>query len=388
MKNHPLKALGLAVATLVLQTQAQAAPTESQLNSVKLYGDVTIAQDSVTSWGPWTEFEPPAAGNPPLAQLPTTADLYRTLPQATTPGGTTTPPVVTPDPEPEPALVGFAGYYALFRGGESGQELTTDGPHPIILTGTEKTASTGGTFLPDALTLQVTPITGEYPPPTSIDLILDPERGVYTSSLTPTESGETLLALISNSEAPVDAQTNQVSFYQLVSYIGAPDGGSSPQVVSHLGVIGYGTPAGDMAALKRGNVTATYAGHSLTNGSAFVPMTMDVNFGTSTWSGTFNNGANSNVSVGDVTKTAVGFSVQGGVINGASFSTNAGSTFSATDGSVAGRVNGSFYGPQAAAAAGAYDVTKNGVRYVDPFLAVKQVNTVTTPSNPAGTPAK
>ncbi|MGH6649161.1 transferrin-binding protein-like solute binding protein [Aquabacterium sp.] len=384
MKHHPpLKALALAVAALLLQAQAQAAPTEAQLNGVKVYGDVTIAQDSVTSWGPWTEFEPPAAGNPPLAQLPTTADLYRTLPQATTPGngGGTTPPEVPP----ALSLVGFGGYYALFRGGESGEDLTTDGPHPINVTGTQTTASTGGTFLPDAFVLQVSPITGEYPPPTSMALILDPERGIYTSSLTPTESGETLFALVNNPDAPVDAQANQVSFYQLVSYIGAPEGGASPQVVSHLGVIGYATPEFDMAALKRGNVSATYAGHSLTNGSAFVPMTMDVNFGTSTWNATFNGGANSTVNVGDVAKTAVGFSVQGGVINGSSFTTTGASTFSATDaGSVAGRVNGSFYGPQAAAVGGAYDVTKNGVRYVDPFIGVKQPATTPTPSQPTG----
>ena len=370
MKNHSLKALSLAVATLLLQSQAQAAPTNAELNSVKLYGDVTIAQDSVSGWGPWTEFEPPAAGNPPLARLPGTSEFYRTLPQATT------------------NLIGFSGYYSLAN---SGTAIVTKGPNPITVTGTP-TRISSGSFLPDSFVLQVTPSTaGEYPPPTAVPLIFDPSRGVHTSSLTPTPEGETLLALVSNPDSPVDAQANQVSFYQLVSYIGAQEGGSSPQVVSHVGVIGYGTPAGDMAALMRGNVNATYAGHSLTNGDAFAPMTMNVQFGQGTWNGMFNNGANTTIQIdnGDsttTTKVAVGFSVQGGVINGSSFSTNAGSTFSATDGAVTGKVNGSFYGPQAAAVGGAYDVTKNGVRYVDPFIGVKTATptVVPTPNTPVG----
>ena len=354
MKNHSLKALSLAVATLLLQSQAQASPTNAELNSVKLYGNVTIAQDSVTGWGPWTEFEPPAAGNPPLAQLPSTAELYRTLPQATTPPGVTPPVVVKPE------LIGFGGFYSQLQTGEG---LEVDGPHPITVTGATTKASTGGTFLPDAFVLQVGPtVTGEYPPPTSVALTLDTEQGFYTSSLTPTPEGETRLALLTNEASPVDTQSNQVSFYQLMSYIGAPEGGTSPQVVTHIGVIGYGTPAGDMAALMRGNVNATYAGHSLTNGDEFKPMIMNVQFGQGTWDASFNGGANTVSTTGAV---AVGFNVQGGVINGSSFSTNAGSTFSATDGAVTGRVNGSFYGPQAAAVGGAYDVTHSRPQ---PFL--------------------
>lgn len=364
MKNHSLKALSLAVATLVLQAQAHAAPTEAQLSGVKVYGDVTIAQDSVTSWGPWTEFEPPAAGTPPPAQLPTTADLYRTLPQTTTGNGTT------------PQLIGFGGYYALIRGGESGEEL--NGPHSITLSGSQTTASTGGTFMPDAFVLNVIPGTGDYPPPTSVALSL--QNGVYISSSTLSPEGQTLLALVNNPDAPVDERATQVSFYQLVAYIAAPDGTESPQVVKQLGVIGYGTPAGDMAALKNGGVTATYTGNALTDGNGFTPMTMNVNFGTGTWSGTVNGGANSNVVVGDVTKTAVGFNVSGGVITGSTFSTNAASTFSSTDGgSISGKMGGAFFGPQAAAAGGTYDVTKNGTRYVDPFITVKQPTSNITP---------
>lgn len=372
MKNPSLKALSLAVATLVVQSQAQAAPTNAELNSVKLYGDVTIAQDSVNGWGPWTEFEPPAAGNPPLAQLPGTSEFYRTLPQATTPD-----------------LIGFSGYYSQTN---TGTIIEAKGPNPITVRGTPTVISSGSSFLPDSFVLRMQPSSaGEYPPPTSVALTLDPSRGIYTSSLTPTPNGETLLALVSNPDSPVDAQANQVSFYQLVSYIGAPEGGSAPQVVSHVGVIGYGTPAGDMAALMRGNVNATYVGHSLTNGDAFTPMAMNVQFGQGTWNAIFNNGANTTTQVnnGDstiTTKVAVGFSVQGGVINGSSFSTNANSTFSASDGAVTGKVNGSFYGPQAAAVGGAYDVTKNGVRYVDPFIGVKTATptVVPTPTAPTG----
>lgn len=368
MKNHSLKALSLAVATLLVQSQAQAAPTNAELNSVKLYGDVTIAKDSVSSWGPWTEFEPPAAGNPPLARLPGTAELYRTLPQATTPAGGVTPPVVV---TPEPDLVGFGAFYTLTTSPEGPDQV--NGPHPINVAGTTIPPKTTESWLPDSFQMAIAPITGTYPPPNSVQLTLQ-EGGEYSHS---TENGQTTLTLIENPDDPVDAQSNQVSIYKFLSYILSPED-RAPQVISHFGVIGYKTSAIDMATLGQTNASFTYNGYSLTNGNAFAPMIMQVNLaGSGSWSGTWNNGADSN--------GAVGYSVTGGAINGSTFSTTAASTFSSTDpGSITGKVSGAFYGPMASAVGGIADITKNGTRYVDPFLATKQLNTiVTTPNAPA-----
>lgn len=359
MKNHSLKALSLAVATLLLQSQAQAAPTEAQLSGVKLYGDVTIAKDSVTSWGPWTEFEPPAAGAPPLGQLPNTAELYRTLARASA-----------------PELIGFAGVYTQVRTGEG---LGFADPYTIGLNGTPTKVSQDGSFLPDSFVLQVTGTNaGNYPLPTSVPLTL--QDGVYVSSLTPTTEGLTTLALLTNPDDPIDAQASQVSFYQLVSYLGSPDG-PSPQVLLQTGVIGYATSAADMANLQSGKVKATYTGYALTFEAGFVPLIMHVDFGASTWDATVNNGANTN--------GTAGFHVDKGRIDGSLLSTTASSSFtSTTPGLITNAtMGGSLFGTQAAAVGGNYNVTQNGTQYSATYAGVKSATpapTVTTPSTPTG----
>ncbi|MBA4111692.1 MAG: hypothetical protein C0487_19090 [Leptothrix sp. (in: Bacteria)] len=354
MKNPSLKALSLAVATLVVQSQAQAAPTNAELNSVKLYGNVTIAQDSVNGWGPWTEFEPPAAGNPPLAQLPTTPDPYRTLPQAA--AGS----VVVPLPE----LLGFGAFYTLIT--KPGAPDLIDGPHPINVSGTTITPTTTASWMPDSFQMDIAPITGAYPPPNSMPLAL--QEGVYANT---TENGQTSLTLVENPDDPGDAEANQVSFYKFLSYLRSPED-RAPQVITQLGVIGRPTSAADMAELKARNFSGTYTGYSLTNGGGFAPMTMDVNLaGEGSWSGTWNNGVTAN--------GVVGFSVTDGAINGSTFSTTAASKFSPN---TTGSINGGFYGANASALGGVADITQNGTRYVDPFRATLQQNTATVPQTP------
>lgn len=368
MKNHSLKALSLAAATLLLQSQAGAAPTSAELNSVKLYGDVTIAQDSVSGWGPWTEFEPPAAGNPPLAQLPGTSELYRTLPQAATPPGVTPPEVVTSPPE----LVGFGAFYTLIN---NGTPVTDDRAHPVTLTGTAVSPASAGKLLPDTLVLQMNAVTGVYPPPTAVQLTRQ-EDGTYTriSNLEFTK-----LTLIASPDAPTNAPA-PVSFYQLISYIsdGNTESNATVQGVGHSGVIGYTTSITDIAALRLGNVVATYNGHSLVNQQAsLAPMTMTVNFGQSSWTGIWNNGADAN--------GAIGFSASGS-ISGAQFNSTTGSITALDSNNISGSVRGAFYGTQAAAVGGIADITKNNVHHVDPFIAFKQPtpSTTPTPSPPSG----
>ncbi len=74
-----LRATSLAAA-LVTGLSAHAA-TPAEMQTIKLYGDVTIAQDSVKAWGPWEQFEAPAAGNPPVlpAFRSDASSLYRPI---------------------------------------------------------------------------------------------------------------------------------------------------------------------------------------------------------------------------------------------------------------------------------------------------------------------
>lgn len=354
----PLKAIALAVAALTLQAQAIAAPSEAQLNSIKLYSDVTIAQDSVTGWGPWTEFEPPAAGNPPLNLPPANSDLYRRLPQVANGGGD------------QGALLGFSTFYTVVN---DGGPVTDGQPNAITLTGTALSGTTAGNLLPNTLQLQVNPVTGVYPPPSTVQLELQAD-GTYRRV---NNQEFTQLNVVASPDAP-SGSTAPVTFYQLISYIAqgyAEGADSAVQGVGHTGVIGITTSQSDMDGLLRGNVSATYNGHSLVNQGSLAPMTMTVNFGQSTWTGTWNNGADAN--------GAVGFSAAGS-ISGSQFSSTPGSITALDSNNVSGSVRGAFYGTQAAAVGGIADITKNSVRQINPFIAFRQPSITPTPNVPVG----
>ena len=360
MKNLPLKTLALALSAIAVNMPVAAEPTAKQMNSIKLYGDVTIAQDSVTEWGPWTEFEPPAAGNPPLNLPPANAVLYRTLP-------------LLADAE----LLGFGTFYTVVN---NGTPVSDDQAFAVVVTGTSGSPTSPGKLLPDSLTLQTNAITGVYPPPNTVDLALQGD-GTYrrVSNL---EFDQ--LTLLASPDEPSDATPAPVTFYQLISYIsdGNTEGNPIVQGVATTGVIGRTTPITDIAALRLGNVTATYDGHSLVNQArvnqaGVAPMTMTVNFGQSAWTGTWNSGRDTN--------GAVGFSASGRIA-GAQFSSAPGSITALDSNNISGSVKGAFYGAQAAAVGGIADITKNNVHYVDPFIAYKQpaVAPTPTPNVPSG----
>ncbi|RZK99559.1 MAG: hypothetical protein EOP36_18925 [Rubrivivax sp.] len=358
MTRTALKALSLAMATLALQTQAVAAPTAEQLNSIKLYSDVTIAQDSVTGWGPWTEFEPPAAGSPPLNLPPATSDLYRTLPQL-----------------PDRELLGFGTFYTVLN---NDTPVSSGAANAIILNGTALSPTSAGKLLPDSFELRLNAITGTYSPPNTVRLTLQAD-GTYQYA---SNQEFVKMTLFASPDAPTDAPS-PVTFQQLVHYISGRDAEGNPvaQGTVVTGPIGYTTPVADIAALRRGNVVATYNGHSLLNAlnegveGKVAPMTMTVNFGQSSWSGTWNNGVDAN--------GAVGFSAAG-TISGARFNSAPGSITALDSNNISGSVRGAFYGAQAAAVGGIADITKNNVRRVDPFIAFKQPAITPTPGTPTG----
>jgi hypothetical protein len=353
--NHPtralpatLKALSLAVAsTLLMQGHALAVASNAELNSIKLYGDVTIAQDSPEQWGPWTQFEAPAAGPGPLVLQKFNPELFRTLPVVAGQA-----PVVVPELPKD--LTGFGVFWNL-----NTQTEDSDGPHSLSLTGSSVTPSSTGSVFPDAMRTLTTPLsTGSYLQVDSGTLTL--QEGGYSR-----DDGQgkiTTLALIATD--PADAEATQVSYYMktISTYISSPDE-RAPMTSNEFGVIGKLTPESDMARLANSvdvrDFQATYQGNSLLNNASVI---LDVNFKTAQWSGSWNGGTGN-----------MGFDAVGS-ISGAQFSSTSVSTRDET--SISGIVKGGFFGPNAGAAAGVSDITKGGVRTVDPFITYKQPTNV------------
>jgi C-lobe and N-lobe beta barrels of Tf-binding protein B len=159
----------------------------------------------------------------------------------------------------------------------------------------------------------------------------------------------------------------------------------SMQFQNSVGVAGVTTSDADMANLRASNATATYTGYDLNGLNAKVKpnVTLSVNFGNGSFTGSVNGGADrgtvqtQNTTRGTQLAGLVGVNIDKGVITGANFMSTA---LSATDGKIgAGSVvQGAFFGPSAAAAGGVVNITKtsdNGAYtnaiHVTPFLTVR-----------------
>lgn len=351
---------------------ATATATEAQLRSVTLYADVSIQQDSTSSWGPWAEFEAPAAGNTqPVAAPRATNEPYRPLPQTGT--------VTDAPPELPPIVEGFCagGSICGFVVVPEGDPNTGAGEpdlNPFRLNGTVVTGAEGeGALLPQAVQLPATALSSSGTPPEygTLELTLSEGNFSYTRK---NSRGRTVVELTPDYTQPgYDEQTseaNQAVNFKLVDYA---------RGTQSWGVIGYTTATADMAALRASSAQATYSG-SDHNGT---PVQMTVNFGNATWSGSLNGGADSAVSAkasssgGTVLTGRVGADITGGTITGSTFSATA-ANITARDGTIqaGSMIQGAFFGPNAAAAGGVVDIRKttqsyNNGRYVAPFIATK-----------------
>jgi len=390
-----LSALTLAVSALV-HGGASAAASEEQLKKIKLYGDVSIAEDSVGSWGPWSQFEPPAAG-PAAMDLPKrVSDPYRPLPQ--------------PLPEPVPpaelgclggALCGFGAfnqvhlidgvaahsdYFSAVLTGEITQVDDHSWPKAIRLT-TAAFDPAVTVLLPDSgeLLRWETGVEGDGHQ-IAYRRGIDDRPSEHFADVVVDLSDESQLGLI------------QVAGVRMTvgDYILGLDRSGKEQFMQGEGVGGYAvmgraTPVADMAALRANQATATYIGF----GGYYTPNTvmMDVQFGPGTWSGTWNGGKDGFVVTDSLPNQQgvrlvgqVGFTASG-VIEGVNIrSTSVGAADAGA--TVSGSVRGAFFGPNAAAVGGVADITKtnpgvavpaasgstsggytNG-RYIAPFLAI------------------
>lgn len=391
MKQHILPRHMWSLAALAAAMSAQATPTEEQLKSVVLYGNTTIAEDSVNRWGFWEQFEPTASGNTPrLSELPAQTSWYRTLATAQTTGTPTptTPALPTLDlPCESGGLCGFGTFtvpepiqfeLSIASPFVATAALVTKRPsssfHPYAFSATEAEGPTEATYpFPVGITLTATPLAGEAVPRTGPSTLSIKESCcVY--------SGDSMALY------PLEWDVSLVDV-QVAWYTGTIMSRNEMQPSSTVaGVAGRLTSAADMTALNQGQVIANYSGRLFSERTAEVPdnVQLTVNFGQRTFTGVVNGGADTaglryqQLANGQTQLVrGVGFNIDSGTIDGSRFQSQ---SFSATDGTVTGKVSGGFFGPNANAAGGVIDIQKTRTnagdtyttgRLVQPFLTVR-----------------
>lgn len=344
---------------------AHAAPSPEELARVRSYGNVSVAQDSVNSWGVWEQFEPPAAGPvTPSVSLPSTSELYRPLASVNVPATVTGQLCVSG------ALCGFGlatpmGKIFIERPqpAEVSDEGERFGPRqgvfvvqPTALAARDVPALSLGAWLPASMVFAPTDLDGAplslLPPPSTLSLKttepLETRYGygggdldVYPGDFAEDFANGTVVAL-----APIRSYVN---------------GGEAGGRTSVFGVLGVTSTVDAMASLQRGNVLVNYVGSAFNTGS-LVELTVDFGQGRVV-GGSFNGGSDSSrigtYVAGDgqrYTTGGVGINVLGGAVVGSNFVIN---QMSANDGTVSGRIQGAFFGPQAEMAAGVVDVVKS-----------------------------
>jgi hypothetical protein len=389
---------------------AQAAePTQADLNSILLYGSTTIAQDSTDSWGVWDQLEPTAAGPAlPKLSIPGLTEWYRSLSQVA--ANAPVAPVAPVAPAEVLAtqicaggsICGFgraANSSLVFIEGPSDKALpSAQYAYSVVATATTLPVITRETAA--ALAESVTPsftwpaaitvtsqVLGEGGP------LLSPESGVLTFSGKGYSGGSdgarySIVAATMGNNTYFDNRTVQAAWFDnpISRYVaGQGDTPGSIQFQNSVGVAGVTTSNADMSSLRTSNATATYTGYDKNGLDAKIKpnVTLTVNFGNSTFTGSVNGGADRGTVQTQTTTRGtqlaglVGVNIDKGVITGANFMSTA---LSATDGKIgAGSVvQGAFFGPNAAAAGGVVSITKTSnsgtytnATHVTPFLTIR-----------------
>lgn len=421
-----LHVIGLAAALLMAQN-AGASVSEDDLKKVRSYGNVTVAQDTVTKWGPWEEFENPAAGATQLSGIPAVPpEFYRPL-----------PPVNPPVSEGLCAASSYCGFGAFintsawadqqvkwrfYEEGDEGIYIPDYGTHydygyegrhqpfPVLLTGNivtpegEQPVEYTSRF-PYQIQIQTTNLVEGDPAflyPASGELVRHGSGrtwGHYMDHSLALGDGSAYsgfysfqVSLQDHLDLGATAEDTHLAFVYghykeayvrqaMEAYIaGSEPMGDEESVEARVtlqklwGVMGLTSSQADMDALKAGRTLATYNGRDLYH----TGVSLAVDFGNATWTGSWESG---------------GFTAAG-TVSGVNFSAN---QISSTSGRQvdAGRsfVKGAFFGPQAAAVGGIADVTSYAAtaapvapntaqpatvipvqRYVAPFMAVKASN--------------
>lgn len=383
IRLHPLVAACAAVCAAVCTTQAHAGPSQADLERTRLYGEVSIAQDSVNSWGVWEQFEPPAAGpNTPVVTLAPRGDLYRPIGNVD--------PTPTPNPTPNPpvavplcasgALCGF-GVFADWQGERD--------PSAPYVASDRFSFVTRPVSLSDGSREQAAAVLRVDWEPGSMQMFNEALNGGsfeadsgrmfnYGAYYGYDNGGQRVLYTSRKGADDGSGITNVVEVARLSGVYQYVTGETrvSKDIFAFWGVT---TPAAGMDALNRSNVQATYQGRTY-DGSQTVTMTIDFGQGKIT-AGQFGSGVDGKVIATPTTTGGtqlagqVGFTFTGDVVGSTFRST---SVQAADARSISGSVQGAFFGSNAQAAAGVADVVKtkadgytNG-KYTDAFITYRQ----------------
>jgi len=408
MANRAPTFLATAVAAACSLSAHASGPTQADYAKVVLYSNVTIAEDSASQWGIWEELEPTAAGpQTPLPLLAGSADMYRPL-GSVTPTGPVTPPALTACTSG--ALCGF-GVMALssFSWDEEMMQPAEVSESNAVRVGFQLLPQTNGapSWLPESLTVSTQPLRTDTIDtalslnnvgPLVFDGLNSHDYQTPDVSLPAGTEGnyeqiriETDIASLP-SEVPAGMFQGSVAIVKYVS--GGPDQmptSGNQQMGPMYGVWGITTSAQDMSNLRLSNAQASYSGFTFgANGASTGTVSMAVNFGSSSFTADFNGGLNvQSPLVNGQLQTAANGTVQvngalsfraSGAINGSMFSANA-LQIAGAGNSINGKVEGAFFGSNAAVAGGVVDVTANlktsssvpavSARYAAPFLTIK-----------------
>lgn len=384
-----LSAIALACA---VSLPAQANPNSPDYSKVVLYGNVTIAQDSTSSWGVWEEIEPPAAGTPvPLTAIRGGSELYRPLGQPT-----------LPDTPQQPAggcasgaLCGFGVLSdgaifersrAAFDGEGSGSVSVGFTLTPQIVSAQEG-AVPAPAWLPGAMLISLTPLNGDVPAINGfgpLQYVGSDTHAFGRETETGYEVGE-MQTMLGQTQDVYGVEASADPFYGNISrYVNGSEEtlteGSGTSLSMH-GVWGVTTTAQDMDTLRQGQVIANYTGEAMSGKGSTVKARVD--FGASTFTMSVNGGRdNGGVFVspdGKQVMGRVGFDAAG-VISGSNIRAT---SLSAKDGTVSGQFVGAFVGANAAGMIGVADIVKTrpissdplptytNARHVTPIIAVR-----------------
>lgn len=383
-----LSALALACAASL---SAQANPSNADYAKVVLYGDVTIAQDSTSSWGIWEQLEPPAAGvQAPTIALRTSGDLYRPLGQ------------LDPVPPVTPAIEGFCaggslcGFGVMADMGDLQPEGAVTGPQAVrepmaptqhafqMFAADLNSEGNTNSWLPNAMSLSIKMMSVGEAALSDIermDLMEDQRTHQFFEKNPVGKRGIAITTLLYDIEG-VDAGRFDGGMERRIS------GNSDPSAIAQalVGFWGVTTSTVNMAALRASQATATYTGRGIDAvGNRTGNKVMNVNFGTSTFTMSVNGGSDTKAytqrtSAGTQLMGSVGYNVVG-TLTGSTFESR---QITAVDGTIGAgsAVKGAFVGAGAAMAIGASDIVKTKVgtegsqgytnaRHVNAFSLIK-----------------
>ena len=411
MANRATTFLATAVATACSLSAHANGPTQADYEKVVLYSNVTIAQDSASQWGIWEELEPTAAGSQaPLPQLRTAAEPYRPLGNVTqiTPTTPETPQASVPLCV-SGAMCGFgvmtSRSYSYVM--EQAEAVSIEAPLERmgfqLLATVVQVNEDANRWQPQSLLVNIQGVRTDVTAPTSIDGLGpmqayntmvgfthtyesdDKESGFYTYAEIKTDTSDP-------GSDGVGAITGDIRISRYVSGVDS-EWRESTQRHDVYGIWGITTAVSEMNALRMSNAEANYSGKTFNaDGIATGGVTMNVKFGAGTFTADFNGGTNvqNPLANGKLQTTAAGTTQVDGALSFRAAGTITGSLFSANNlqiaganNSITGKVEGAFFGSNAAVAGGVADVTAKiqdsantpaiTVRYATPFVATKDV---------------